>query len=285
MPAPGADALYDAVFDQNPVAMILTDGRGVPERWNPSFAAVFQALGETSPASLRESFFAWMDLGKGNRFSNYADELMAGKYRAVQTMSPIQAADGRMRWFRIRLSRILQGPDAADIRILATFEDDTWRQARVSRLLAAKAEAEKADRAKTMFLANTSHEIRTPIQTILGMTELLVETRLDKEQADYVRTVRFSADILLGLINDILDLSKIEAGRMGLERVEFDLRSVVAQAGDLLILDAHKKGLEVILETDVRLPRMLWGDPGRYRQIIVNLLTNSARQKLAGVIY
>jgi len=129
-----------------------------------------------------------------------------------------------------------------------------------------------------------SHEIRTPIQTILGMAELLGDTKLDKEQLDYVRTVKFSADILLGLINDILDFSKIEAGKMELERTAFDLRAIVAQAGDLLILDAHKKGLEVILETDERLPRIIQGDPGRFRQIIVNLLKNAIKHTSSGEI-
>ncbi|HAE22175.1 MAG TPA: hybrid sensor histidine kinase/response regulator, partial [Spirochaetaceae bacterium] len=129
-----------------------------------------------------------------------------------------------------------------------------------------------------------SHEIRTPIQTILGMTELLVDTALDKEQMDYIRTVRFSADVLLGLINDILDFSKIEAGKLDLETADFDLRDLLRLAVELIILDAHKKELEVILDIDEALPRVVRGDPGRLRQIVVNLFKNAVKFTRAGEI-
>ncbi|NLJ47679.1 MAG: response regulator [Treponema sp.] len=279
-------ALFREAFEQYPVAAALTDESGRLAVWNRAFDTVFRSLAAKSPQALDTSLFEWLELRGSFKFTQHIQRLLAGPPASIQLESPVSSAAGKV-WFRIRLSRV-DTPGSEDLPggtyILATFEDDTERKHRELRLLTAKEEAEKATQTKSIFLANMSHEIRTPIQTILGMTELLGDTKLDKEQMDYVRTVRFSADILLGLINDILDFSKIEAGKMELERTEFDLRSVVAQAGDLLILDAHKKGLEVILETEGRLPRIIQGDPGRFRQIIVNLLKNAIKHTPAGEI-
>ncbi len=281
------EAPLRAAFDQSPLAAVLTDEAGRPAVWNRAFETAFRTLSDESPGALEESLFGWLESRGSFRFSHFVSELRARRQDSVQLESPVVSGTGGKLWFRIRLSRVdaPAGPEGPERSwILATFEDDTERKRRELQLLAAKEEAEKATQTKSVFLANMSHEIRTPIQTILGMTELLGDTKLDKEQMDYVRTVRFSADILLGLINDILDFSKIEAGKMELERTEFDLRAVLAQAGDLLILDAHKKGLEVILETDERLPGILVGDPGRFRQIIVNLLKNAIKHTPSGEI-
>jgi CheY-like chemotaxis protein/HPt (histidine-containing phosphotransfer) domain-containing protein len=129
-----------------------------------------------------------------------------------------------------------------------------------------------------------SHEIRTPIHTIIGMNELLLETSLDVEQQEYGEQVRFAADVLLSLINDILDFSKIEAGKLSLENIEFDLYSMVEEALDLVSLEAHKKGLEVILRIDPGVPVCTVGDPVRLRQIIVNLFNNAIKFTRKGEI-
>ncbi|HET7839008.1 MAG TPA: response regulator, partial [Rectinemataceae bacterium] len=161
--------------------------------------------------------------------------------------------------------------------LLCAVEDVTERVLREKRLMDAKEEAEKATHTKSQFLANMSHEIRTPIQTILGVVDLFRDTELDSEQSEYVHQIRFSADVLLGLINDILDFSKIEAGKLDLETSTFDLRSCVRDSVDLLVMDAHRKGLEIILDIEESLPALVRGDPGRLRQIIVNLFKNAVK--------
>jgi two-component system sensor histidine kinase/response regulator len=169
-----------------------------------------------------------------------------------------------------------------DISVQKSGEESLKMKARLSE--EGKRAAEKATKEKSDFLANMSHEIRTPIHTIIGMTELLRNTKLDQEQSEYTRQVGFSADVLLGLINDILDFSKIEAGKLQLESTTFDLVQVVEQAVDLSSLEAHKKGLETITSIDNSIPQFLLGDPLRLRQIIVNLFNNAVKFTKEGFV-
>ncbi len=141
----------------------------------------------------------------------------------------------------------------------------------------AKAVAEDANRAKSEFLANMSHEIRTPMNGIIGMAELLSNTRLTTEQRDYLDMVKQSADSLLRLLNDILDFSKIEAGKLELETIDFSLRDCVGKTGKTLAIRAADKNLELTCRIDPDLPDMVVGDSGRLRQIIVNLAGNAIK--------
>jgi signal transduction histidine kinase/CheY-like chemotaxis protein len=143
--------------------------------------------------------------------------------------------------------------------------------------LMAKREAEEASRIKGQFLANMSHEIRTPLSGVIGMTDLLSRTSLTAKQGQYVRTVKASGTALLSVINDILDLSKIEAGKMELAECVFQLREVLQEVSELVAAMAHSKGLELMVRVADTIPLCVGGDANRLRQVLTNLVGNAVK--------
>ncbi len=141
----------------------------------------------------------------------------------------------------------------------------------------ARAEADAARRAKSDFVANMSHEVRTPMNAIVGLTHLALQTRLSKKQLDYLSKIQFSASSLLGIIDDILDFSKIEAGKLTIDYLDFDLNDVLEKLSNMLNLKAEQKGVELLIDIAPDAPVFLAGDPMRLGQVLINLADNALK--------
>ena len=223
------------------------------------------------------------------------DEIQLSQYIATIAGASLEGANSyeQLRELNLTLEdRVAERTEAAESRAqeLATSNRELQRtthelQKTEEQLLQAVAEANAANEAKSRFLATMSHEIRTPMNGILGMAELALSTKLDAKQAKYIKVVKQSGKSLMGLLNEILDHSKIEAGKLELENTPFDLREVVENVGQLLSPLANEKGLEFVCEIDRDLPITVLGDGNRIRQVIVNLIGNAIKFTSEGEIH
>jgi len=245
------------------------------------FVAVSKAMSEWIGAANTEELIGKTD------FDYFTEEHAKPAYRdereIMRTGKPIEGKvekethpDGRITW--VSTTKIpWYDKEENIIGTLGISRDVTENKKKEEELIEARKVAQKASYAKTTFLAIMSHEIRTPLNAIIGMCEILEETILSKEQHDYLKVLREAGETLLAVINDVLDISKIECGDVQIEKSEFDLDGLVEKVCDILAIRAHKKGVELVDHIFPNVPISLIGDSYRLRQILVNLIGNSIK--------
>jgi two-component system sensor histidine kinase/response regulator len=255
-----------ATFDVNVQTDVLTCSGNYFE---------FLSIPETHRASDRASFLARIHPDDINAVLKPENKI-SGDSTTYQREYRLVLDNGQERWINEK-GNITRNSAGDATRIIGAMID-------VTDLKKAMRVAESANRAKSDFVANMSHEIRTPMNGVLGMTDLLLDTKLDALQRDYAETIRDSGTSLLTVINDILDFSKVEAGKLELEALQVDLRDTFEDVSRLLSIQAHAKGLELTAQIDASLPRLVTGDAGRIRQILLNLAGNALKFTASGEV-
>ncbi len=204
------------------------------------------------------------------------EDALSGKRDRYSVEHRVAAAGG---WIWIEsVGMITERDPAGDpLKLTGYNRDITARREMLAEVDRARAEAEESNRVKGEFLANMSHEVRTPLNAILGLTRLLHQSRLDAEQRRYLQLVDSSATALLGLLNDVLDLSKIEAGKLVFEQIRFDVERWINDVVALHVPAAEKKGVRVAIDIAPEVPPVIVGDPGRLRQVMSNLMSNAIK--------
>lgn len=250
------------------------------ERWAE---VIGYTLEEISPVSID----TWMKFAHPEDLKLSGELLQkhfSGELDYYECESRMRHKNGEWVWVLDRGKVATWSKDGKPLLMMGTHQDITEQKKAAEALKAAKEQAEKASNAKSEFLANMSHEIRTPLNAVIGFTELLGGTPLNKTQKQYLENANSSAQSLLGIISDILDFSKIEAGKLELELLKTDVAELAGQAMDIIKYQAAQKGLELLLNISVNLPRFAWVDPLRLRQILVNLLGNALKFTESGEI-
>ncbi|MDB5048481.1 MAG: domain S-box [Fibrobacteres bacterium] len=274
-------AFLKTIVENIPAAVFIKDIRDDfrVTLWNKSAEEIFQVRREDIIGKTAH------DLWPKEQADLYleSDKRVAYDGKPVDVREePSQTRDrGTILLNTVKLPLIIPGSSEPEY-LLAISNDITNEKRVTAELQAAKEAAEGATRTKSEFLAMMSHEIRTPMNGVLGMADLLMHTPLSEEQAKMVETLKYSGEVLLSLIDDLLDYSKIEAGKMEVESQPFPLRDTIRESVDLLRAQSDQKGIDLTVVFPQDLPGLVMGDPGRTRQVLLNLISNAIKFTYAG---
>lgn len=262
---------FAGVFMNSPVAMVYLDKKSNIININSRFSELFgYTLEEIKGRNIDDGMIYPPDR------MEEAKELTKKSFKGNFYYETIRKKkDGTLFPVSISVSNIKIDGQVKEV--MAAYVDITERKLAEKEIIKAKREAELANQAKSAFLASMSHEIRTPMNAIIGMGELMKNTILNDEQKEYLDMLRISADNLLNVINDVLDISKIESGHIEIEKIEFNLWELIESIGVTLGIKASQKKLELLCYTNPDVPQYVMGDPTRLRQILINLAGNSLK--------
>ena len=263
-------------------SIITCDHDGNIISWNRGAVIIMGYAEEEAAGKMHISDIFPPDLVKSGALEKIANRILSGKRYEEEIYLKRKNSD----IFPAALNAsALNDENGIFLGMLAIVQDITHRKRTEKELKRAKTAAEAANMVKSEFLANMSHEIRTPMNGVIGMTDLALDTNLTDEQRGYLKVVKSSANNLLNIINDILDFSKVEAGRLEIEEIDFRLRTTIDSIMEQMAFKASPKDLELISYIGQSVPDAVIGDPGRLRQVIINLLGNSIKFTDEGEIF
>ena len=260
--------------------------------WNVPAARVFYSAGlwvmlGYDPAKMPATPDTWQSLLHPDDVATFDSRLRTlrqGVETTVVSESRVRSGSGDWRWIYTRAKCITFDSKRRPVRLIGTVQDVTARVESEHQLRRAKSEADAASRAKSEFLASMSHEIRTPLNGIIGMASLMMDTELEPKQRDYIDTIRESGDALLDIVNEILDFSKVESGKLEIENVPFGLAPCLEEALDLVAKAANKKNLEIGYSVAADVPAWITGDATRLWQVVSNLVNNGVKFTPSGSV-
>lgn len=275
----GADDRFDLLAASLPIGIFYCDAFGFCLYANEPFCAL---SGRSLADCLGEGWQALIPGGDRLRLFEQWQTAPTQGHMSELVVDDADHKPARHLLLRVRPMRDRRG---VQVGYAGTLEDISEQQQQVAALIAARDQAMRVGEARLSFLAQMSHEIRTPVSGIVGMTGLLLDTSLTSQQRDYAETIRSSGDTLVSVLNDILDLSKIESGKLELEAIEFDLRELVEGTIELLAVRAQAKRIELGYLLPENVPTRVQGDPTRLRQILTNLVGNAIKFTEKGEVF